>query len=419
MFRAAHHASIERRASRFKWAVTALLASTPIFFLAGPAEAGTSSGLSAATVSTATPTWAAHLATLQAGGNLVLELDRPVSEGCTLRVKGPHAPARRWTYGTGSGPLLFGIDPPSTVTRGRWHFLATCFSTDLAPVGSAATTEVVKGSVAGRDFIVGPSGPSFEVPVTSGPTDPVNLPPVGGKGGDPGNDYPWQNVPQDSGLDPWGEYFRECTSFVAWALYSRNGYVMPFHDNAIGWGYDAEARGITVNGTPAVGAVAWSTKLPFGHVAWVDALVGGSVQIEEYNEYGNGTYDQRTVPASTFQYIHFSDITPPTTQPVQPTQPPPPPTTHTETVGGVTHTWTNYTNAGGTEGPSISTGQSVQVACVVNGFRVADGNTAWYRIASAPWSNNYYASADAFYNNGETSGTLLGTPFVDPAVPGC
>jgi surface antigen len=99
--------------------------------------------------------------------------------------------------------------------------------------------------------------------------------------------------------------------------------------------------------------------------------------------------------------------------------PPPPPPTYAETPGGITHTWTNYSNAGGTEGPSIPSNQTVQIACKVTGFRVADGNTWWYRIASSPWNNAYYASADAFYNNGQTSGSLIGTPFVDPAVPNC
>lgn len=46
-------------------------------------------------------------------------------------------------------------------------------------------------------------------------------------------------------------------------------------------------------------------------------------------------------------------------------------------------------------------------------------NTWWYRIASSPWNSSYYVSADAFYNNGRTSGSLSGTPFVDPAVRGC
>ncbi len=102
-----------------------------------------------------------------------------------------------------------------------------------------------------------------------------------------------------------------------------------------------------------------------------------------------------------------------------PPPPPPPPTTHSETTGGLTHTWTNYTNAGGYEGPAIASNQTVLIACKLTGFRVADGNTWWYRIASSPWNSAYYASADAFYNNGQTSGSLIGTPFVDPAVPNC
>ena len=90
-----------------------------------------------------------------------------------------------------------------------------------------------------------------------------------------------------------------------------------------------------------------------------------------------------------------------------------------ETTGGIAHTWTNYTNAGGTQGPAIGSFQTVEIACAVTGFRVADGNTWWYQIASSPWNNVYYVSADAFYNNGVTSGPLAGTPFVDPAVPQC
>jgi surface antigen len=263
----------------------------------------------------------------------------------------------------------------------------------------------------------------------------------GGKGGigDPGDDYParWKNAPMDSMLDQWREYNRECTSFVAWALYSRNGVNVPFYDNANNWGPDAAKRGYTVNGTPVVGSVAWSKVGTYGHVAYVVAVNGGSVTIEEYNHNYTGTYGKRTVPVSTFTgYIHFKDT------PVEPVLPPAPtsaptlPETHTstptpqpvssspilpyvETTGGVTHTWANYTNAGGTQGPSIPTNTAVQVACTLAGFRVADGDMWWYRIASSPWNGAYYASADAFYNNGQTSGSLIGTPFVDPGVPGC
>ena len=93
--------------------------------------------------------------------------------------------------------------------------------------------------------------------------------------------------------------------------------------------------------------------------------------------------------------------------------------TYPETPGSVVHTWTNYSDAGGTEGPTIPSNQTVQIACKVAGFAVADGDTWWYRIASSPWNDAYYGSADAFYNNGQTSGSLEGTPFVDQNVPDC
>jgi hypothetical protein len=98
---------------------------------------------------------------------------------------------------------------------------------------------------------------------------------------------------------------------------------------------------------------------------------------------------------------------------------PPPGNTVAETSGSVVHTWTDYADAGGTEGPTIPSNDTVQIACKITGFTVADGNTWWYLIASSPWNSAYYASADAFYNNGQTSGSLIGTPFVDPAVPNC
>lgn len=116
--------------------------------------------------------------------------------------------------------------------------------------------------------------------------------------------------------------------------------------------------------------------------------------------------------------------TPPAT-PAQPAPPAPAPTpapanpTYPETVGGVSHTWTNPYDAGGNEGPSIPAYNTVQIACRLPGFKVADGDTWWYRITQSPWNDQYYVSADAFYNNGQTSGSLTGTPFVDPDVPTC
>ncbi|MEX2211975.1 MAG: fibronectin type III domain-containing protein [Gaiellaceae bacterium] len=97
-----------------------------------------------------------------------------------------------------------------------------------------------------------------------------------------------------------------------------------------------------------------------------------------------------------------------------------PPPTYTEVAGpNGAGTFTNYQNAGGTLGSRIAPYQRIQVACKLQGFRVANGNPWWYRIASSPWNGQFYASADNFYNNGQTSGSLRGTPFVDSNVRDC
>jgi hypothetical protein len=108
------------------------------------------------------------------------------------------------------------------------------------------------------------------------------------------------------------------------------------------------------------------------------------------------------------------------TSPVPSSQPSvTPSSTYPETAGGPTHTWTNYIDAGGIEGATISTDTTVRVSCRTRGFEVQDGDIWWYRIASSPWRDSFYASADAFFNNGITSGSLVGAPYVDTKVPVC
>jgi hypothetical protein len=103
----------------------------------------------------------------------------------------------------------------------------------------------------------------------------------------------------------------------------------------------------------------------------------------------------------------------------QPPPPPPPPTIHTIVTGSETHTWRNA-NADGEEGQTIPKFSRVQVSCRLQGYPVpGNRNDWWYRIASPPWNNKFYASADAFYNNGQTSGPLEGGPWVDETVPMC
>lgn len=140
-----------------------------------------------------------------------------------------------------------------------------------------------------------------------------------------GDDYPstYKSKPLDAVVDQWNFYNRECTSFVAWRLNSANG--VKFTNQYAGasrwghaktWGTVAKARGIKVDSTPAVGAVAWSSRGNYGHVAWVaEVKPGGQIVVEEYNVNWDGKYGKRTVAASSFTgFIHVKDLA--TTKPL-------------------------------------------------------------------------------------------------------
>jgi hypothetical protein len=95
-----------------------------------------------------------------------------------------------------------------------------------------------------------------------------------------------------------------------------------------------------------------------------------------------------------------------------------PGSTWTETTGTPAHAWADpvqLTGAGTPLGPR----QSVQVLCRARGYVVQDGDPWWYRLASTPWNGRYYATSDAFYNNGATSGSVDTGVVVDEQVPVC
>ena len=133
-----------------------------------------------------------------------------------------------------------------------------------------------------------------------------------------GDTYPeyLKTAPKDSIVDPWNFYNRECTSFAAWCLNDRNG--VGFTNQYLGaarwghaktWGTVAQGLGIAVNNNPAVGSIAWWNTGTYGHVAWVSAVNGSSVTIEEYNYASAGNWGTRTISASSpAGYIHIKDI---------------------------------------------------------------------------------------------------------------
>lgn len=121
----------------------------------------------------------------------------------------------------------------------------------------------------------------------------------------------------DTVVDEWNFYNRECTSFVAWRLNSRNGikftnwYGGQKWGHAKNWGITAKNIKVTVDMNPEVGSVWWSDKGTYGHVAWVKAVNGNEVTIEEYNYNVEGEYNIRSVSVdSATGYIHINDINP-------------------------------------------------------------------------------------------------------------
>ena len=146
-----------------------------------------------------------------------------------------------------------------------------------------------------------------------------------GVGATPGtDDYPGRLkiAAQDALVDPWLFYNRECTSFVAWRLNHDAGIAFTnqydghhWGDAAI-WKKAAVDSGVLVDSSPRLGAVAWWAKgspgSSRGHVAWVLAVDGSSITVEEYNYLHAGRYDQRTISTSSSSwpsaFIHVGDV---------------------------------------------------------------------------------------------------------------
>lgn len=139
------------------------------------------------------------------------------------------------------------------------------------------------------------------------------------RGGDPaatgagsavGGGYPakWANAPQDSVVDSWGMYNRECVSYVAFRI-SNSGRRMPYwggRGHAYQWPSSAQQEGIPTGSTPKAGAAAVLYGGPYGHIMYVEAVNGdGTINVSDYNLNGDGTYHRYNRSASGLTYIYF------------------------------------------------------------------------------------------------------------------
>lgn len=125
---------------------------------------------------------------------------------------------------------------------------------------------------------------------------------VGGSGG-----YPWAGVGYPCWsfgcADPWGLYYRECVSYVAWRLSASGHGVRHFSGAGHAYQWPSTTSGYAVaqkyGSNPSVGdaavlpaytgGAAWT-----GHVMYVEEVHGdGSIRISEYNWNGDGIYSER------------------------------------------------------------------------------------------------------------------------------
>ena len=125
-----------------------------------------------------------------------------------------------------------------------------------------------------------------------------------------GGGYPgrWCNIAQDSVLDSWGMFNRECVSYTAFRV-AASGRVMPNwggRGNANQWDDDAEAAGIPVDGNPQAGDVAIKNSQPYGHAMYVEHLnSNGTIHISQYNAGYDGLYSEKDISPGGLLFIHF------------------------------------------------------------------------------------------------------------------
>ncbi|KAJ1988105.1 hypothetical protein GGI25_001665 [Coemansia spiralis] len=227
-------------------------------------------------------------------------LDYYVDTGNTGYVTKKCGVAGKCNKGSGSS-AGDGSEGGSNATEGT---TAAAEGTTAAAEGTATATE---GTTAAGESATSTDDNNDDDKSSAGGNDNNN----NGSSKVPGpikDDYPYKHNCNE--VDPWLYYTCQCTSFVAWRINSRlkvsfnNHYKGPNWGNADTWANAARKTRVPINNRPVPGCVAQTDRGAMGHVAWVAKVAGSSVTIEEYN-WAKLKYSTRTVPRSTFKYIHI------------------------------------------------------------------------------------------------------------------
>lgn len=126
-----------------------------------------------------------------------------------------------------------------------------------------------------------------------------------------GGGYPgkWCNIAQDSVIDSWGMFNRECVSYTAFRV-AASGRNMPYWGgvgNANQWDDNARRAGYRVDSIPEAGAVAISNSGAYGHAMYVESVNSdGTFNLSQYNVSLDGRYSTRSNAAvGNLVFIHF------------------------------------------------------------------------------------------------------------------
>lgn len=139
---------------------------------------------------------------------------------------------------------------------------------------------------------------------------------IGNFKGDPGNGgYPnaWAYAAQDSLVDSWGMFNRECVSYTAFRVHQdylsgRNNRDMPYWGgvgDANQWDNNAISAGIPTDSNPTAGSIAISNAGAYGHAMYVEAVNGNQIYVQQYNQQLNGQYSEGWRYTTGLVFIHF------------------------------------------------------------------------------------------------------------------
>lgn len=140
-----------------------------------------------------------------------------------------------------------------------------------------------------------------------------------GNGAACGGGYPgkWCDVGQDTVIDNWGMYNRECVSYTAFKVHmdflaGRDSHDMPWWGgvgNANQWDDNARASNIPVDLNPTPGSIAISNAGYYGHAMYVEQVgtINGqqAVYVSQYNAQLDGRYSEQWRYTTGLVFLHF------------------------------------------------------------------------------------------------------------------